>query len=72
VQDLGEKARLYAEHTIPEYWVVDIPAEQVHVHHTPLGGRYESIQSFGESDSIRPRCLADARLCLSELFDLDS
>lgn len=72
VQDLGEKARLYAEHTIPEYWVVDVPAEQVHVHHTPLGGRYESIQSFGKSDRISPRCHIVATLALSELFDLDS
>ncbi len=34
-QDLGEKAKLYAEHRIPEYWVVDVRSEQVHVHRKP-------------------------------------
>ena len=34
-QDLGEKAELYAAHGIPEYWVIDINAEQVHVHQLP-------------------------------------
>jgi Uma2 family endonuclease len=72
VQDLGEKAKLYAEHAISEYWVIDIQAEQVHVHHTPHNGRYESIQSFDKSHSISPRCQLSAKLSLAELFDLDS
>jgi len=71
-QDLGEKARLYAEHDIPEYWVVDIQAEQIHVHRTPSQGSYQSIQSSGKSAFISPLCQPTATLSLAELFDLDS
>lgn len=71
-QDLGEKAGLYAEYDIPEYWVVDIQAEQVHVHRTPSQGSYQSIQSFDKSAFISPLCQPAARLSLAELFDLDS
>lgn len=71
-QDLGEKAKLYAEHDIPEYWVVDIKAEQVHVHRTPSTGVYRSLQSFDKSAAISPLCQPKAVLSLTELFDLDS
>ena len=70
--DLGEKARLYAEHDIPEYWVVDVQAEQVHVHRTPSQGKYQSIQSFHKSALISPLCQPAATLPLAELFNLDS
>jgi Uma2 family endonuclease len=71
-QDLGEKARLYAEHDIPEYWVVDVRAEQVHVHRSPSQGKYQSIQSHEKSAMIGPLCRPAATLSLAELFDLDS
>ena len=71
-QDLGEKAKLYAEHFIPEYWVVDLQSEQVHVHRTPDSGRYQSIQRFAKTCHISPACQPNARLSLAELFDLDS
>lgn len=71
-QDLGEKAKLYAEHHIPEYWVVDVKGEQVHVHRTPNQGRYQSIQSVGKSAFISPLCQSTTTLSLATLFDLDS
>lgn len=71
-QDLGEKATLYAEHQIPEYWVVDIPAEHVHVHRTPLHGYYQSIRSFGKSASLSPLCQPLATLSLADLFNFDA
>lgn len=71
-QDLGEKARLYAEHEIEEYWVVDIQAEQVHVHRNPSGGLYQSIHSFDKTACITPQCQPPTTLKLAELFDLDS
>jgi len=71
-QDLGEKAKLYAEHGIPEYWVVDVLSEQVHVHRIPLNGRYESVQLFDKTSHVSTICKPDAKLSLAELFDLDS
>lgn len=71
-QDLGEKARLYAEHDIPEYWVVDVQAEQVHIHRSPGQGKYKSFQSYDKSATISPLCQPAATLSLAELFDFDS
>ena len=71
-QDLGQKARLYAEHGIPEYWVVDLPSEQVHVHRIPQDGKYQAIQRFAKTSYISPVCQPQAKLSLAELFDLDS
>lgn len=71
-QDLGEKARLYAQHDIPEYWVVDIQAEQVHVHRAPSQGNYQSIQLSDKSAFLSPICQSTAVLSMAQLFDLDS
>ncbi len=71
-QDLVEKARLYAEHDIPEYWVVDVQAEQLQIHRSPGQGKYQSIQSYDKSATISPLCQPAATLSLAELFDFDS
>jgi len=71
-QDLGEKALLYAQHGILEYWVVAIESEQIYVHHNPQDGRYQTIQRVEKPDWLAPLCLPAARLSLTELFDLDS
>ena len=71
-QDLGEKTDLYAEYGVVEYWVIDVNLEQVHVHRGPADGRYCSVQVFGKPASIAPLSQPLARLCLTELFDLDA
>lgn len=71
-QDLGEKARLYAEHDVPEYWVVDIVGQKVHVHREPRNGHFRSIDVFNCPSSISPLCQVQAKLELVELFDFDS
>lgn len=71
-QDLGEKANLYAEHNVPEYWVVDISSEQVHVHRSPARGRYGVAETLRKPASISPLCQPLAVLDLTELFDWDA
>ncbi len=44
--DLGEKAALYAEAGIPEYWVVDIESRRLLVHRQPAGGEYLDVRLF--------------------------
>lgn len=68
--DLGEKAELYAEFNIPEYWVVDTQRKCVHVHRRSLGDCYQDISKFTASDSIAPLCKPSATLQLSELFSV--
>lgn len=71
-QDLVEKANLYAEHGIAEYWVVAVASEQVYVHRSPREGKYQSIQIFGKASVISPVCQDEAKLALDQLFDLYS
>jgi len=42
-RDLRVKARLYAEASIPAYWVVDLARRVVHVFTRPVDGRYASV-----------------------------
>ncbi|USU03699.1 Uma2 family endonuclease [Sphingomonadaceae bacterium OTU29LAMAA1] len=42
--DLSVKRHLYAEHGIPEYWVVDVERRQVHQFWTPADGDYRETR----------------------------
>ena len=44
--DLEVKARLYAKHGIPEYWVVDLVSNRVHRHRQP------AADGYGERDEV--------------------
>ena len=53
--DLGVKLALYAAALIPEYWVVDLPGQQLHVHTLPRGGKkpgYRSTVVLGVADEV--------------------
>lgn len=47
--DMGCKARVYADHGVPEYWVVDIEAKIIHQFWEPDDGRFaqQKITGFG-------------------------
>ena len=38
--DTGDKARLYARHGVPEFWVVDLTSRQLRVFRAPRGAEY--------------------------------
>lgn len=52
--DRGEKADLYAEAGIADYWIINIPEQTVEVRRDPQGGRYQSVQTYRENEEIRP------------------
>lgn len=66
--DLTEKATLYAEAGIVEYWIVDVPANCVHTFAEPREGTYQTQRHYELGESVSPRCLPDARLDISDLF----
>lgn len=41
--DLGQKALLYAAHGVRDYWVVDLPARQLHIHRSPGPEGYGTV-----------------------------
>ena len=66
--DLGEKAMLYAQAGISDYWVVEIASHAVHQHRQPSVDGYLEIRKFERADILRPLYKPDAELILEELF----
>ena len=68
--DLQEKADIYAESGVAEYWVVDIPGSRVHVMSQSDGKHYRSIEIVVPPNPLAPKCRANATLSTAELFDI--
>ena len=66
--DQQDKEELYARAGIPEYWIVDINHESIHVHRDPVDGCYQSIEKFGRCRSIAPPVQPDAVLEIDKLI----
>jgi Uma2 family endonuclease len=66
--DLGEKAELYAQAGISEYWVVDLTAQRVVVHREPAQHRYRSVNSASGNQELRPLAFPEITLSLRSLF----
>ena len=52
--DLGEKAGLYAEAAVPEYWVVNLVERALVVFREPDKGRYQVRSSLEEKSRLTP------------------
>ena len=52
--DRGEKARLYAEAGIADYWIVNIPEHTVEVYREPQGGRYLAVTVYSGNEEVHP------------------
>jgi Uma2 family endonuclease len=66
--DRGEKAALYAEADIDDYWIVNVNDRVVEVYRKPAGDRYRQLQTFAPGDSISPLILPDAKLAIAQLW----
>ena len=64
-RDLIKKAKLYREARIPEYWVVDLKQNCLHVHALEGEGYKETVLEQG---SASPRAFADVTIDLAILF----
>jgi Uma2 family endonuclease len=67
-RDRNEKARLYAQAAIPEYWVINIKARTVIVHRDPVDSEYRNIQTYDETASVVPLAAPTHSIVLSALF----
>lgn len=52
--DLGEKAGLYAEAGVPEYWVLNLVGRTLVVFRKPLNGAYRERFSLDEKARVTP------------------
>lgn len=53
-RDRDLKGTLYARAGIPEYWIVDVDAGQVHVHRNPHGDGYRDVRTVGPDVKLSP------------------
>jgi Uma2 family endonuclease len=66
--DLGEKADLYAEAGIRDYWVVDANHQRLVVLRNPVNGRYASRVELEGAVTVRPIAFPEIELSVAELF----
>ena len=66
--DINEKAELYAEAGIVEYWIVDANASCVHVFRDPQGSAYKQRAIANRGEQLSPLADENAVLDITELF----
>ena len=66
--DLGEKALLYAEAGITDYWVVLAEAEAIVRHRQPSSEGYGEVVRLTETDTLSPFAMPGAAWTVSELL----
>ena len=66
-KDLEEKRLIYAQATIPEYWVVDLTNRRVIIFYAPVDGDY-SIQSESRSGTITLQVIPNVGVAVTTLI----
>lgn len=66
-RDRVRKAKIYAKHGVPEYWIVD-PKSQTLERYVLADGRYELEAVFEEDETVRTERLPCVSFAVSELF----
>ncbi len=66
--DRDRKAELYAKGGIPEYWIVNMADEVVHVYRDPSQSGYRTLNTVALGVSVTPLIQPAASLNVSELF----
>lgn len=66
--DRGEKAAMYADAGIADYWIVNNPEQCAEVYREPEAGQYRSVQTFRGDQEVRPLAFPDAVLRPSMLW----
>jgi Uma2 family endonuclease len=65
--DREDKAPIYAEAGVPEYWIVDVKAATVEVLTQPAGDGYQRVARLARGDVLRPTQLAGIEIAIAEL-----
>ncbi len=66
--DLSVKSLIYARADIPEYWVLDLTALQLHIHSNPINGIYTEITVYEENETVTMLTFPEWPVRVSELL----
>jgi Uma2 family endonuclease len=67
-KDRDVKPSIYATAQVPEYWLVDVKAQQVVIHTEPLGNEYRTLETVPRTGVLSPIALPDVKIVIDELF----
>jgi Uma2 family endonuclease len=62
------KSALYAEHGVPEYWLVDVTGRRVLVHRDPAPSGYRSIEELRAGDELRMLAFPDVSISVGDIL----
>lgn len=66
--DRKVKLPLYARSAIPEVWIVNLAAEEVEIHRSPVAGLYTSVTRAGRSDTLTIEAIPDVSIPVAGIF----
>ncbi len=66
--DLGRKLAWYAEHGVPEYWVVHSKQQKVQIFRQPGPDGYGSSETLGEDDTLTTPLLLNLAVRVADLY----
>jgi Uma2 family endonuclease len=69
--DRGEKADLYAEAWISDYWIVNVKSKTVEVRRQPENGHYQQLEVARLGDAVSPLAFPDLQLLVADSFPRD-
>ena len=67
--DLKVKAPLYANHGVPECWIIDVSGRQLRFFRAPKAGQYSELGSTALSGLHVPVAVPDVQIDLTDLLD---
>ena len=66
--DPNVKRALYAEAGMPEYWLVNLPADRIEVYRDPQGATYRDARMVGRDERLAPAAFPDAALSVADIL----
>ena len=66
--DLGEKARMYSRHEVPDLWVVDLQGDRVVMHREPTPDGYASVTSIARGMAISALAFPELTFSADEIL----
>jgi Uma2 family endonuclease len=66
--DRGQKLRLYANHQIPEYWIVNLIDHCLEVYRQPDNGDYRDKTLLGKTDKLNLLALPEIEVAVESIL----
>lgn len=67
-KDRDQKRRVYAQHSVPEYWIINLRSRHVEVYRSPSEDEYATKATARQGDQIAPQVASCSPLSVSQLI----